>query len=124
MSEHGLHGMEELLKELNSDLGAELIFELHDYSNKALLSAKIKGAYYVVRRKRNYQDYQTEEFIDKDMRLMYDIIKALALYEWNYIGAEGETSHRENGISRAWNPKENILREIVPFATILTANGK
>ncbi len=55
---------------------------------------------------------------------MYDIIKDLVLYDWNHIGAEGETSHSENGISRAWNPRENILREIVPFATILAANGK
>lgn len=116
--------MEELLKELNSDLEAELISELRDDSDKALLSAKIKGAYYAVRRKRNYQEHHTDEFIDKDMRSMYHIIKDLALYDWNHIGAEGETSHSENGISRAWNPRENILREIVPFATILAANGK
>ncbi len=114
--------MEELLKELNSDLGAELASELHEDSDKALLSAKVKGAYYAVRRKRNYQEHHTDEFIDRDMKSMYDIIKDLALYDWNHIGAEGETSHSENGISRAWNPRENILGEVTPFATVIQKN--
>lgn len=111
--------MEELLKELNSDLGAELASELHEDSDKALLSSKVKGAYYAVRRKRNYQERHTDEFINRDMRSMYDLIKDLALYDWNHIGAEGETSHSENGISRTWNPRENILREVIPFATVI-----
>ncbi len=111
--------MEELLKELNMDLEAELTSELHEDSDKALLSSKIKGAYYAVKRKRNYQEHHTEEFVYKDMMAMYDIIKDLALYDWNHIGAEGETSHSENGISRAWNPRENILREVIPFATVI-----
>lgn len=111
--------MEELLKELNTDLEAELSSELHDDSDKALLALKVKGAYYAVRRKRNYQEHHTEEFIDKDMKSMYDIIKDLAMYDWNHIGAEGETSHNENGISRTWNARENILMEITPFATVV-----
>ena len=110
--------MEELLKELNSDLEAELISELHDDSDKALLSAKIKGAYYAVRRKRNYQEHHTDEFIDKDMRSMYDIIKDLAMYDWNHIGAEGETSHSENGTSRTWTSRKDILTEVIPFVTV------
>lgn len=111
--------MEELLKELNTDLEVELASELHEDSDKALLSSKVKAAYYAVKRKRNYQEHHTEEFINKDMKSMYDIIKDLALYDWNHIGAEGETSHSENGISRAWNPRENILREVTPFATVI-----
>lgn len=114
--------MEELLKELNTDLEAELASELHEDSDKALLSSKVKGAYYAVKRKRNYQEHHTDEFIDRDMKSMYDIIKDLALYDWNHIGAEGETSHSENGISRAWNPRENILGEVTPFATVIQKN--
>ena len=45
--------MEELLNELNTDLEAELAAELHEDSDKALLSSKVKGAYYAVKRKRN-----------------------------------------------------------------------
>lgn len=112
--------MEELLEELNTDLEAEFASELHDDSDKALLSSKVKGAYYTVRRKRNYQEHHTEEFIDKDMKSMYDIVKELAMYDWDHVGAEGETSHSENGINRSWNPRENILRDVTPFATVVS----
>ena len=111
--------MEELLKELNTDLEAELASELHGDSDKVLLSSKVKGAYYTVRRKRNYQEHHTDEFIDRDMKSMYDIVKELAMYDWNHVGAEGETNHSENGISRTWNARESILMEITPFATVV-----
>ena len=37
--------MEELLKELQTDMEVELVSELHDDSDKALLFSKIKGAW-------------------------------------------------------------------------------
>lgn len=111
--------MEELLKELQTDLEAELVSELHSDADKALLSSKIKGAYRTVNRKRNYQEHHSYEFIDKDMLTMYDIVKDLAMYDWNHIGAEGEKSHSENGISRTWHSREEILVQVVPFVQIL-----
>lgn len=111
--------MEELLKELQTDMEAELVSELQNDSDKALLSSKIKGAYLAVKRNRNYQKHHTEEFIDSDMSSMYDIIKELAMYDWNHVGAEGETSHNENGINRTWNPRMNILGGIIPFVTVI-----
>lgn len=111
--------MEELLKELQTDMEAELVSELKNDSDKALLSSKIKGAYLTVKRKRNYQEHHTEDFIDDDMRSMYDIVRELTMYDFNHVGAEGETSHSENGINRTWNPRTNILREVIPFATVI-----
>lgn len=111
--------MEELLTELQTDLEAELVSELHNDSDKALLTSKIKGAYLAVKRKRNYQEHHTEDFIEKDMKSMYDIIKELAMYDWNHIGAEGEVSHSENGINRTWNSRNDILVDVIPFATVL-----
>lgn len=110
--------MEELLKELQIDLEAELVSELHNDSDKALLSSKIKGAYRAVKRKRNYQEHHTQEFIDNDMVSMYDIIKDLSMYDWNHIGAEGELNHSENGTSRAWGKRNDILVDVIPFATV------
>lgn len=110
--------METLLKELFEDLSSELEGELHNSSDEMLLSSKIKDAYRAVKRKRNYQEHHTQKFIDKDMESMYDIIKELAIYDWNHIGAEGETSHTENGTGRTWEPRNDILVDIVPFAQI------
>lgn len=111
--------MEELLKELQTDLEAELSAELHSDTDKALLSSKIKGAYREVKLRRNYQEHHTQEFIDKDMEKLYPVIKYLALYDWNTIGAEGQESHSENGISRGFVKRDEILAKVIPFAQVL-----
>lgn len=111
--------MEELLSELQEDLELELALEFHRDSDRALLSSKIKGAYREIKFRRNYQEHHTEEFIDFDMEKMYPLIKYLALYDWNQIGGDGETAHSENGISRTWRSRDEILRQVVPFVTVL-----
>ena len=111
--------MEELLKELQEDLEAELSSELHNDSDKASLSSKIKGVYREIKGKRNYQEHHTEEFIASDMGKMYSIIKYLILYDWNHIGGEGQTSHSENGTSRTWHSRDEILAKVVPFVSVL-----
>lgn len=49
----------------------------------------------------------------------YDSLQCeIAAYLWNKRGAEGETSHSENGISRSYESADvpsSMLREIVPF---------
>lgn len=111
--------MEELLKELQTDLEAELSAELHGDADKALLSSKIKGAYREVKLRRNYQEHHTQEFIDRDMEKLYPVIKYLGLYDWNTIGAEGQTGMSENGTSRTWRSRDEILAKVIPFAQVL-----
>lgn len=46
----------------------------------------------------------------------------IALYMLNKRGAEGQTSHTENGISRSYENGDvpaSLLRDIVPFAATL-----
>ncbi len=111
--------MDELLKELQEDLETELASELHTDSDKDSLYSKIKGAYREINGKRNYQEHHTEEFIASDMEKMYSIIKYLALYDWNLIGAEGHKSFSENGISRSFVSRDEILAKVVPFVSVL-----
>lgn len=111
--------MEELLKELQTDLEEELASELHSDTDKALLSSKIKGAYREVRLRRNYQEHHTQEYVDKDMEKLYPVIKYLALYDFNLVGGEGQTGHSENGTSRTWHSRDEILAKVIPFAQVL-----
>lgn len=111
--------MEELLKELQTDLEEELASELHSDTDKTLLSSKIKGAYREVRLRRNYQEHHTQEYVDRDMEKLYPVIKYLALYDWNIIGAEGQESMSENGISRSFVKRDEILAKVIPFAQVL-----
>lgn len=111
--------MEELLEKLKTDLEVELSFEVSDNSNKVLLFSKIKAAYYDVKYHRNYQEHHTEEFIDKDMLNLYPVIRQLALFDWNMIGAEGQVSMSENGTSRTWVKRDEILSKVIPFVQVL-----
>ena len=47
-----------------------------------------------------------------------DLQYRLAIEIYNRLGAEGEVSHSENGISRTWNgswASSQLLNEVVPF---------
>lgn len=107
--------MELLLNEILTDLTTELgLTESYDI---AILKSKIKNSIREVKRSRNYQGHHAEEFIFKDMEKYYSNIRELALYDYNQVGAEGETSHSENGTSRAWKERKECLVGIVPFVS-------
>lgn len=51
----------------------------------------------------------------------------VACYLVNKRGAEGETAHSENGISRSYEDGDvppSLLREIIPFAGVVTEKGE
>ena len=114
--------MEEIIDSIFSDLKTELNSELTGENNQALLLVKVRNAVEDVECARNYQDHHTDEFKEKDLKKMKPIIKRLALYDWNTIGAEGHSSYSESGgISRTFTSRDDILSEVIPFATVLSA---
>lgn len=109
--------MDELLKEIMKDLTIELKDD-SDFDSD-IMFVKVKGAIRDVMLRRRYQAHHTEEFIHEDMKNYYSNIKRLSLYDYNQVGAEGQASHSENGISRSWSEREKCLDGIVPFAKVL-----
>lgn len=115
--------MDALRNEIFSDLGMELgLINPLDGSavagterSVACLSSKIKNALREVRGKRNYPDDFTEEQILKDLEKHYSNIRELALYDYNQIGGEGQTQHRENGVDRVWKSRLECLNGVVAF---------
>ena len=105
--------MESLVNEILEDLTTEL--GLTEKSDLAVLTSKIRNAYREVKRTRNYQSGHTQEFIDRDMEGFYSNIRELALYDFNQVGAEGQTSHSENGTSRVWKERRECLNGVVAF---------
>ena len=105
--------MDELLKELLEDLENEIVEDF----NKDILSSKLKNAYMEVMDARNYPDDYKEAAVEKDMKRYYSTIRNLALYDYNQVGAEGQTSHSENGTSRTWRDRSEYLKRVTPIAT-------
>lgn len=105
--------MEPLVNEILEDLTTEL--GLTEESDLAVLSSKIRNAYREVKRARNYQSGHTQEFIDRDMENFYSNIRELALYDFNQIGAEGQVSSVENGISRTYKSRRECFDGVFAF---------
>lgn len=109
--------MDDLQFEILTDLGLEL--GLFNPMTKAVaqgreadvacLSSKIKNAIREVRGKRNYPEHFTVAQIVADLNKHYSNIRELALYDYNQIGAEGQTSHNENGTNRSWKSRNDCL---------------
>ena len=109
--------MELLVNEILEDLTTEL--GLTEKSDLAVLTSKIRNAYREVKRARNYQSSHTQEFIDRDMEGFYSNVRELALYDFNQVGAEGQTSHSENGTSRVWKDRRECLNGVFAFCGVV-----
>lgn len=105
--------MESLVNEILEDLTTEL--GLAEDSDLVVLSSKVRNAYREVKRARNYQSSHTQEFIGRDMENFYSNIRELALYDFNQVGVEGQTSHSENGTNRVWKDRRECLNGVVAF---------
>ena len=108
---------------LQEQLVAELTSQLEDEKNFKLsaLKAKVKLAILDVMGKREYGNshYTDEQILDELGVRYYSTITRLALYDYNQIGAEGQSQHSENSINRSWSERDKILSDVHPFVKIL-----
>ena len=96
---------------LQEELLSDLTLELEDDDNfqpKALLQ-KVVGAIREVKTARNYPSHYSDVQIERDLYRWYSQIRNLALYDYNQIGAEGQTSMGENGVSRSWVDRNSLF---------------
>lgn len=101
---------DELLSDLTSELEGEAIF------NPSALKSKVVNAIREVKRARKYPPYYTDEQIQTDLYEYYSNIRNIALYDYNKIGAEGESSHNENGVNRSYTDRNKLFSGIIPLS--------
>lgn len=100
--------MDDLIAEILQDLSEEI-----EDADSGLLLSKVKRAAREIRRDRNYPSSYTEEMIVNDLKNYYSNISELAMYDYNQVGAEGQTSHSENGTSRSWKSRRECKDGVV-----------
>ena len=105
---------DEIYEELLDEIG---ISDDDTLSQKQLLS-KVKDAIREIRTTRDYPDSYTEDKSASDLNRYFSNIKGLARYDYNQIGAEGETSHSGNGESRTWKDRTELLIGVIPLARV------
>lgn len=72
-----------------------------------------------VRDYRRYPSDWSDEQIEADINNNYShSVVDLVLYDYYTKGADYETSHNENGVSRSFINRDKILGKIIPFCNI------
>lgn len=107
-----------LIEELNTDLVAEV----RGSGNIPLISVmqvKVKAVVRELISMRNYElSGMTDEEATADLNRWYTQCLNVARYDYNQLGAEGEESHSENGISRKYVERERLWAGVIPFARV------
>lgn len=81
-----------------------------------LLAIKVDNAVREVMRARRYPSYYSEAMKENDLVGFYSNIKNIALYDFNQIGVEFQSSSTENGENRAYTDRNKLFYGVVPFA--------
>lgn len=103
----------ELLEDLTEELSTT-----DPRFKQPLIVPKIKQAIREVRRARNYPKHYTESAIVEDLENYYSNIRSIALFDYNMIGAEGQSSIGENGTSRAFIDRNSLFSGIIPLSRV------
>lgn len=75
------------------------------------------------KKRRNYPDYFTDQQIAEDVeryfqnKQSYFAVKVIPAMVGR-IGAEGQSSHSENGISRSWEP-DSWFDDVIPYCEVV-----
>lgn len=104
--------------ELIAEIKAELTIELKEEANldEELLDVKIRGAYRDVQSAIKYDPSVPEATIERDMANYFSQIKAIALYDYNKIGAEGQDRYSADGENISYEDRNKLFYGILPKA--------
>ena len=102
--------IESIIDELTIELQTEADF------NADILALKVRNAYREVKQSRNYPKSYTEETISADMESYYSNVKELALYDYNKVGAEGQTQYSADGESIHYVDRNKMFVGVLPIA--------
>lgn len=102
--------IESIIDELTIELQTEADF------NADILALKVRNAYREVKQARNYPKSYTEETISADMESYYSNVKELALYDYNKVGAEGQTQYSADGESIHYVDRNKMFVGVLPIA--------
>lgn len=102
--------IENIIEELTTELQNEVDF------NVDILRLKVNNAYREVKQARNYPSSYTDSMKEADMENFYTNVKALALYDYNKVGAEGQTQYSADGESIHYVDRNKMFVGILPIA--------
>jgi outer membrane PBP1 activator LpoA protein len=108
------------IAEMRAEIISELTTELQNETDfdAVLLEAKVDNAIREVQTARNYPSHYVDLQIENDTVRFFSQIKAIALFDYNQIGAEGQTQYSADGESIHYVDRNKLFYGIVPLARI------
>lgn len=108
----------EMLDEIFENLKVEINADdsQSDKVNEPLLRLKVEGAYRDVKRARNYPTYYAESWVENDMLKYYPNIESVARYDYNKVGAEGQSTYSADGTSIQYLSRDSLFRGVYPIS--------
>lgn len=108
----------EMLNEIFDNLKSEIENDevQSDKLNETLLRSKVDGAFREVKKARNYPKSYTDEMVEKDITDYYSNIEAIARYDYNQVGAEGQTQYSADGVSIHYVDRDKLFVGVLPIS--------
>lgn len=106
-----------MIEEIIEDLTTEIAAEDGDKFNPSLLASKVRNAYRAVKTARRYPASYTEAMIERDMENYYSQVRDIAMYDYNQIGAEGQTQYSQDGVSIHYVERDKLFYGVLPIAS-------
>ena len=104
--------IQDIINELTIELKKEVDFDAD------ILELKVNNAYREVKAARHYPKTYSEASIKADMEDYYSNVKAIALYDYTKIGAEGQSSYSADGERIDYIERDKLFTGIVPIARV------
>lgn len=106
------------ISELQNEIIAELTAELEgeDSFSADKLAIKVRNAVREVRAARRYPPAYPESMVEAEMEGYYSQIKAIALYDYNKIGMDYQSSFNENSASGSFVDRNSLFAGIIPLS--------
>jgi len=100
----------ELVNDLKVELADEPTF------TESVLEIKVKAVIRELISLRRYdKSGMTDAQIEDDLNNFYTQLLNVARYDFNTIGAEGEQSHSENGVTRKYSERNKLWNGVVAY---------
>lgn len=107
-----------IVKEVSTDLARKLKEEGESVSTNAL-NIIVKTVVRELIQRREYPETMTDDAILSDLDNYYATILRVAEYDYNMIGAEGESQHSENGVARQYVDRDKFFSDVYKFVKFL-----
>ena len=109
-----------MINDIEASVIADLTIELKNEVDfdAEILAVKVRNAIREVKAAKNYPSTYSEEKINADMMNYFTNIRAIALYDYTKIGAEGQTQYSADGESIHYLDRDKLFKGVYPIARL------